>query len=160
MRVQTWIGEKLNWILYALQTRVDAEEVLGGNSNISKEIVKILETELKPEYEQIKGKLPDSNPKLSLSRTGYYDSRKKTITMQVPEKYIDIIEYMQKEVNSKRALGVQVTLGEELLSLIDQKLYEEKRELWLANAKKLGYNVEAVKPKVKKIIKIKKVSKK
>lgn len=140
MRVQIWLAESLNWISTALQNRVDIEEVLGGCSNPSREIVKILEDNLKTEYENQFGKLPESNPSLSLSsRKSFYSSRKRTITLQVPNKYIDVIEYLEKQVSIKRELGVNITLSEELLDLLDQSLFTEKRKLWLQNAEALGY---------------------
>ena len=143
MRVQIWLAETKNWISTALQNRVDVEEVLGGCSNPSREIVKILEEQLKPEYENQFGKLPESNPELSLnSRKSYYSPRKRQIVLQVPDKYLDVIEYLEKQVNEKRAMGVQITLAEELLDLLDQSLFTEKRKLWLQNAEALGYKTE------------------
>lgn len=143
MVLSVWLKKADLWIARALHQRVTSEEVLGGKTTLQNEVVKILDRELRSEYQEINGDLPNSNPSRGLSQSyaSRYLPRKKQIILKVPERFVELVESLERQVSEKRKAGVPTDIAEELLSLIDDSLTKERRVLWLENAEKMGYNI-------------------
>lgn len=142
-RVIFRIPKGKQWLLRSLQDRVNAYEVLGGKTTISKEVIKLLEDGLRAEHIAVYGTIQSDQPSYKHKQnkhTNLYRARLQELVLAVPDRFIELVSTIDTSVRLKREAGVPITLGEEILSLLDESIFEEKREIWLDNADKLGYS--------------------